>query len=284
MNGSTRRTVLLLLTAAWLAAVCPAYAAWPAVPPPLPAPTGTVVNVDSERALQQAVADVRSNTTIVIRPGVYKLTKTIGFRGPLTDVCLRGATNNRDDVVLVGPGRDDRGKAAPYGIWAGGPIQRLTIANLTVREFSQQPIIINPPVSAPRIYNVRLVNGGQQLLKVNKLPDGAAVNDGTVEYSLLEYEPAARDWYSNAIDIHGGSRWVIRNNLIRNVRPAGGELGGPAVLVWNSASGTIVEGNTFVNCQRDVSFGLIERKPYDHEGGVIRNNFIVRDRSVEGDV
>jgi hypothetical protein len=265
-----------------LAAAARAGAAWPSVPPPLPPPAGRVVRVSTEAALQAAVSGIASNTTIVIAAGTYRLSHTLALSGPLSNVGIRGATGNRDDVVLAGPGRDRDNPAVPHGIWVAGDVRGLTIANLTIRDVPYHPICINPGPRSPRIYNVRLVNGGQQLLKVNPNADGTGVDDGAVEYSLLEYEPASRDAYANAIDIHAGARWTIRNNLIRDVRAPSGQFAGPAVLVWNHASDTIVEANTFVNCQREIAFGLIERPLHDHSGGIVRDNFIYRDRSVEG--
>ena len=53
--------------------------------------------------------------------------------------------------------------------------------------------------------------------------------------------------------------------------------------MWNGSSGTLAEGNTFVNCQREIAFGLIERTPDDHTGGIIRSNFIYRDMTIAGD-
>jgi len=72
--------------------------------PPLPAPSGTVVTVSTEAQLQSAVSHVASNQTIVIAPGTYTLSNTLYFNGNFSNVTVRGATNNRDDVVLVGQG------------------------------------------------------------------------------------------------------------------------------------------------------------------------------------
>ena len=93
------RVVALLVVTARLATAGPATPA-----PPLPPPTGTVVNVSTEAQLQNAVAAIASNTTIVIAPGTYNLTGTLYINGTFTNVGIRGATNNRDDVVLVGKG------------------------------------------------------------------------------------------------------------------------------------------------------------------------------------
>ena len=51
--------------------------------------------------------------------------------------------------------------------------------------------------------------------------------------------------------------------------------------MWNASTNTLVDGNTFVNCQREIALGLVERTPNDHTGGIVRNNFIYRD--VPGD-
>src|SRR5689334_20020110 len=45
--------------------------------PPLPAPTGRVVPVSSEPGLQAAMRDLTSDTTILIAPGTYVLTRTL---------------------------------------------------------------------------------------------------------------------------------------------------------------------------------------------------------------
>ena len=46
--------------------------------------------------------------------------------------------------------------------------------------------------------------------------------------------------------------------------------------MWNHSTNTLVDGNTFIDCQREIALGLIERTPNDHSGGLIRNNFIYR--------
>src|SRR5438105_15870326 len=73
-------------------------------PPPLPAPAGAVVRVATERQLQAAVRDLKSNTTILLSPGTYRLTATLQIKGPLTNVRIPGSTNSRDAAVVIGAG------------------------------------------------------------------------------------------------------------------------------------------------------------------------------------
>lgn len=269
-----------------IAVATPAGAWWTDTPPPLPPPSGRVVTVANETELQAAIGSLTSGTTVMIAPGTYVLTRTLYVKGPLADVVIRGSSDRRDDVVLQGPGmtNPDYG-AVEFGIWVGGDVQRLTLANMTIRDVYFHPIIMNAGPQSPHLYNLHLINGGQQLLKTNPADDGSGINNGIIEYSMFEYAPNSRDWYANAIQVLAGSGWIIRNNLIKNIKAPHGEMAGPAMLAWFSASGTIVEGNTFINCQREISIGLIDRTPNDHTGGVVRNNFIYRDASVEdGDV
>jgi hypothetical protein len=259
--------------------------AGPAIPPaPLPPPAGTVVHVSTLAQLQNAVASLASNTTIVVAAGTYNLTAPIYINGSFTNVGIRGVTGNRNDVVFVGRGMSGPNDGGvPFGIWVGGDVRGVTIAHLTIRDVFNHPIMLNAGTQSPLIHNVRLVNAGQQLLKSN--PDGAGggVDNGIVEYSVFEYVTTSRDYYTNGVDVHTGDNWIIRHNLFRNIRAPQGELAGPAILMWNGSTNTLVDGNTFIDCQRDIALGLIERTPNDHTGGIVRNNFIYRGPSVAGD-
>jgi uncharacterized protein (DUF2147 family) len=253
--------------------------------PPLAAPPGTIVNVSTEPQLQAAISQLKSGTTIVLAPGTYQLSKTIYFNGTFSNVGIRGATNNRDDVVIVGAGMTNANYGnVPFGIWTGGNIQGITIANLTIRAVYQHPIIFNAGTQSPRVYNVHLIDAGQQFLKSNPDASGVGAGQGDVEYSIFEYTTTAPSDYTNAIDIHGGANWTIRHNLFRNIVAPSGLLAGPAILAWNHSSGTITEGNTFLNCARGIAYGLQDISGSDHSGGIIRNNFFYRSSGQPGDV
>ena len=277
MQGARLGIVLFaLLSRAGSSAAAPARPA-PAIPPP----SGTIVNVSTEVQLRDAVASLASNTTIVVAPGTYSLRDALYVNGTFTNIGIRGATGNSDDVVLAGLGMANA--SVPYGIWVGGNVRGMTIANLTLRDVFYHPIILNAGAQSPLVHNVHLINAGQQFVKSNPNPAGGGVDNGIVEYSVIEYETTSRDAYTNGVDVHTGRNWIIRHNLFRNIRAPQGQLAGPAILMWNASSGTLAEGNPFVNCQREIAFGLIERTPDDHTGGIVRNNFIYRDKAIAGD-
>jgi len=273
-------TILVLFFSAAVAEAKPARPA-----PPLPAPPGTVIDISTESQLQAAMAAITSNVTIVLAPGTYRLTRSLYFNGAFTNVGIRGATENSDDVVVVGTGMADSNYGSvPYGIWTGGGVDGITIANLTIRDFYFHPIIFNGGTNRARVYNVHLIDAGQQFIKSNPDTAGVGARDGIVEYSVFEFTTTARDDYPKAIDIHGAANWTIRHNLFRNLQAPSGQLIGPAVLAWRGSSGTITEGNTFLNCGRGIMYGAEDAPASGHTGGVIRNNFFYRSSSQPGDV
>jgi hypothetical protein len=121
----------------------------------------------------------------------------------------------------------------PFGIWVGGDVRGVTIADLTIRDLYYHPIILNAGVHTPLIHNVRLVNAGQQFVKANPSSAGAGIDNGIVEYSTIEYDTTSRDDYTNGVDVHTGANWIVRHNLFRNIRAPQGLLAGPAVLMWS---------------------------------------------------
>src|SRR5262245_46580607 len=89
--------------------------------PPLPPPSGRVVTVSDMAGLLAAlnmqgrperVQLLTSDTTIVLQPGVYQLRTPLqigldrSVGRPLSNITIRGATGNRDDVVIKGGGMD----------------------------------------------------------------------------------------------------------------------------------------------------------------------------------
>ena len=249
---------------------------------PLPMPRETIVNVATEAELQTAVASIASDATIVIAPGIYALSSTLSISGSFTNVAIRGATNNPNDVVLVGRGMSNADYGAvPNGISVDG-VQGLTIANLTIRDVFCDAIVLNAGTVAPRISHVHLVNPGQRFVKANDDDKGGGVDDGVIEYSEMEYNATGRVSFTSGVEVNGGSGWIVRGNTFRGIREPSGQLAGPAVLIWRGSRNSVVEGNTFTNWQREVAFGPEERTPNDSEANIVRNNSISRAASVNG--
>jgi hypothetical protein len=248
----------------------------PALAPPDPAATITVTNVGE---LLSAAASLQSGQTIELAAGTYNLAgvaQAIFIPQGITNWSIRGATGNRDEVVIKGGGMAG---GVLFGIWMRNSPNG-TLADFTIDGTRDNAIIVNSGCDGMLFHNLRVIDSGSQFIKSNPDGNGVGNNNGIVEYCVFEYRTTDSDNYTNGVDVHAGDGWIVRHNLFRNfLSPVGQGLAGPAVLAWNGSSNTIVDGNTFINCARGVSLGLIDKaNGFDHEGGLIVNNVFYRDR------
>jgi hypothetical protein len=250
---------------------------------PLPVTGTRIVSVASETGLQDAMADLRSGDTILLANGVYNLTSSLYINGK-DNVTIRGVSGC-SGAVLAGKGMDNPSYGnVEVGIWSNS--MNTVIAHLTIRDTFDNTVIFNGGAQSPRLYSVNLIDSGSQFIKANPTDaaNGVGVDNGNVEYCRIEYTntpPASGSHsggsgYFNGISAHAADNWTIRNSLFRNLHnpDSSSYWWNPAVLFWNHSRGTVTENNRFINCDRAISYGLIDRTDYDHRGGVIRNNFV----------
>lgn len=254
----------------------------------LPPPTGTTVTVSTVAQLQNAVNNLASNTTILIADGVYDLTNTLNIRA-VNNVTIRSASGNREAVVLRGKGMSNSSYGSVPHVIAIYDANDVTLADLTLRDayFHLVQVHGEDGPQRPRFYNLHLIDSGEQFIKgsTNGAQSPRQYSDGgVVECSLFEYTDRARSDYTNAVDVLAGANWIIRDNVFRNLRAPLGQLAGPAILMWRNSLNTIVERNQFIECDRAIALGLSApdsnardgETTYDHQGGIVRNNFIYR--------
>ena len=257
---------------------------------PLPPPGATIEVFPAQAdALRGIVQGAASGTTILLHDGVYDMsagdaTSRLVFATP--GVTLRSFSGERDAVVLDGDYQTDE----LISVVASG----VTIADLTVREAYNHPIHVSggsAPISGTRLHNLRVVDPGQQAIKINA--NGQAWADfGTIECSSIELTDAGRsqvrdNCYTGGVDGHSARGWVIRGNRISGFWCAAG-LSEHGVHFWSASRDTVVEENVIVDCARGVGFGLGQTganrvypdDPYPgvgylgHVDGAIRNNFV----------
>lgn len=266
--------------------------------PSLPPPTGRTVSVADETALWNAVNENIPFTTILIEDGTYHLGQNgyyLWFDTP--DVTLRSKSGNREAVIL------DDAYAASEVISISA--SNVTIADLTIRRARTHPIHVSSSDTGntlnTRIYNVHLIDPGQQAIKIN--PHAARTyypDDGEIACSQIELTDAGRSkvlefngsCYTGGIDAHWARGWEIRDNHIEGFWCTEG-LSEHAIHFWTGSRDTLVERNVLSENARGVGFGLLEDgdgRTYpddpcpeadgyvDHYGGIIRNNWIFASR------
>lgn len=248
--------------------------------PALPAPSGSVIRVGSEPELQAAVAAATSGTTILIRPGTYNLSSTLIIKRD--GITVRGDSTRCDAVVLKGRGMENANYGdVPHGIWTNA--RNLVVQNLTITDVYYHAINLNYGSESPRFYNLMLLDTGEQHLKANAGPSwGNGTDNGDVNYLTIGYpggtprtDHGPGTGYVQAIDVHGGSNWVIRNSHFFNfhTRDTDVHLWSPAILMWRGSKNTIIENNTFVDVVRSIALGLgTESNGSSHSGGRVAGN------------
>jgi hypothetical protein len=258
----------------------------------LPPPTGPTVTVTAGMDLAAAVGNAAANTTILIADGTYALAGAT-VHVTKAGLTLRSASNDATKVVI------DGGYMSPEDVAISA--SNVTLAHLTITRAINHPVHVYPDtanVTGTRLYGLRLIDGGEQFVKVN--PDAARtlyVDQGTVECSTFTMTDAGRphveslggtSCYTGGIDVHGGRGWIVRQNHFEGIYCTTGFLAEHAIHFWNGARDTLVEDNVIANCARGVGFGLVETGemrvyPDDpskgvgyvgHFDGIIRNNVV----------
>jgi hypothetical protein len=258
---------------------------------PLPPPTGTTVSVNPGQAgqLRSIVNNAASGTTVLLNDGFYDMSSGSSTRliFGTPGVTLRSASGNRGAVILDGGYVTDE----LVSIYASN----VTIADITLKRAYDHPIHISglsgSPIQGVVIHNVRIVDPGQQAIKINSNGNGWA-DDGVIQCSSIELTSTGRthirnSCYTGGIDAHAAQGWVVRRNRIEGFWCASG-LSEHGIHFWNVSRDTLVEQNVIVNCARGIGFGLgssggsrsYPDDPYpgvankQHIDGAIRNNFI----------
>ncbi len=287
--------VMCLITLAGLAQ--PIGLAAPSIDPqacaPLPPPSGNIVNVSSVSQLESAVNSATSGTTILIANGTYNF-DGVYLRIDVPNVTLRSASGNREAVILDG----NYVTTEIIQIVASN----VTVADLTLREAYYHPIHVMSGDTTHTlntlIYNVHIVDPGEQAIKINPAADGYYTDNGVIACSHIELTDVGRphirnNCYTGGVDAHQSQNWIIRDNLIEGFWCSNG-LSEHGIHLWRGCRDTTVERNVLKNNARGIGFGLTTDpggRTYpdnpcsaasgyvDDYGGVIRNNFVYANHS-----
>lgn len=299
VRASKAMVALLTLSCAGLISAV-AEARLPSEAPALPSPdpdSYTIIEVDTAQELADACWNLASHQAIMIAPGTYELASvsfpngqdgrlTVGRYGAptISDIQIRGATGDPQDVVLLGAGMLDT--TVPYGLQIFTATDVL-IADLSLGQVYYHAVAIQNDQGATRVrlYHCRFFDAGQQIIK-GSTGAGSGAEDVVIEHCELFLSAGAVNHpegsppgscYTNAVDAYGGIRWIVRDTLIHDIWCQDGTLAGPAILMWGGASDSLIERTTILDCSRGVSLGLISSS--DHSGGMVRNSFIRWDPS-----
>jgi hypothetical protein len=205
--------------------------------------------------LPQIVSDAASGTTILLEDGFYDLSQANVLHFTTPDVTIRSASGDRDGVVID----------ADYAI---GEIlliaaDDITVADMTLQRATWHPIHVTGKSDSNTertvIYNVKVIDPGQQAIKINDSFEDYHSDNGLVACSSVTMTDAGRqavsDCYTGGIDAHSAWGWEVRDNYFEGYWCDAG-LSEHAVHFWVTGRDTYVHNNVIVDCARGIGFGL----------------------------
>ena len=244
-----------------------------------------VRNVSTFNGLVNALYNANPGDEVVIAPGQYHVTTNLYWTRP--DVTIRGATGNRDDVVLYGNGMNTR-SGVLEGFWAAA--DGIQLRDLTIRDFYYHGVhIAGEAETADNIVlsNVRIQDCGERYVKLGVGPDYS--ENVLIENSLFiqtkAYEPRLGHSvnptdYIGGIDAMETVGWTIRNNRFQGIKGATGG-GAGAIFLWNEGYDATIERNVIIDCGEGINLGNADlyKDTWHIDGATVRNNFLVQGKS-----
>lgn len=281
-----------------------------------PAGPGQVTVDGATTTLRSVVSGASAGDTILLEDGEYTFAESDGdsytglyFTTP--NLTLRSVSGDPASVVLDSAYADHGGESAPITVAASG----ITLSGFTVKRSIFHLIHVWSGGDDVHVHNVRLIDGGQQFLKVS--PGGEdLVTGGHVTCSSFLMTPAGRRniWgygpagggtrcYTGGIDTHSTDSWTISDNTFEGIyceatggHPEHGKkrdgveestyVGGlaeHAIHMWDSSPGTrhVIERNQITNCARGIGLGLgSTHRVFD---GLVRNNMITSEHAASSE-
>jgi len=263
--------------------------------PPLDPPTGDIIDVSPGDNLASVIYSAPANSTVRFADGNYDVSGyTVQIINP--GITLRSASGDPASVVLDG-GYSDTGNGEVFLVNADD----VTIADMTIQRARYHAIHVQGSgdvTTGSVIYNVVIIDPGEQAIKINRDGNGNPADNGLVACSTLTMTAAGRaqvesqtssgsNCYTGGVDAHAARDWVVRDNVITGFW-CSVDLSEHGIHFWRGSRDTLVERNLLINNARGVGFGLTtggNPRTYsdnpcgggarDHYGGIVRNNIII---------
>ena len=235
---------------------------------------GSKADVVVSNAAELADAVVQANSggdpVILLQDGTYALDDMLWVEAE--NVSVRSVSGDRDTVVIQGQGMSG-GVSHVFNVAGSG----FSVEDVTLRDVANHAVQLQPGVDNAVIRNVHVLDTGEQMIKVayDEGDLSLSSDNGLVESCRFEYSAGVGpQWYIGGVDAHNAKNWVVRGNVFRSIRSPGEDVAEHAIHFWSGSEGTLIEGNTIVNCDRGIGLGLGDR---GHVGGIVRNNMIYHD-------
>lgn len=244
-----------------------------------------IVAVSTFEALRAACGTASPGDTIEIAPGVYDVAgvSRIMIANRPGPVLVRGMGASPINTIIQGAGQDDPSVQMIFNL-DNSPMW--TFENMMTRNSYYHGFKFDHASTDCVLRRVVMRDHGESGVKGTSDPAAGTYPDRLlVEYCDIGFtlESGGTRDVVEGIDGVGVDDWIIRRNRFVNVQKSGSPATG--IFTKGNSSRTIIEGNRFENCFIAASFGGGGTGPsffrdndrtYEHRGGIIRNNVMIR--------
>lgn len=221
-------------------------------------------------AINSAHKDESVNSIVLAKGDYFLPYRVIIKRDNLRIIGKAGPTKTR----LKGKGMSSSSSADVLFDISGTGVY---ISGVTLEGVGNHLIQVRAEENADEFHlsNCVLRDAYEQLFKVSGKKDGSYSDRGIIENCTFEYSKGeGPQFYIGGIDAHRSRSWVVRNNTFRNIASPSKRVAEHAIHFWNDSSENIVQGNTIINCDRGIGFGL-GAGGIQNFGGLIEDNLII---------
>lgn len=244
-----------------------------------------VIDASTFAQLRDACQAALPGDTIILAPGVYTITgaSRIMISDRPGPVLVRGATGDAKDVIVEGGGQDDESVQMIFNL-DNSP--NWTFADLTTQKSYYHGFKFDHASTDCLLHNIVMRDHGESGVKGTSDPVAGTYPDRlTVEYCDIGFSRPSGGTRSvvEGVDGVGVNDWTIAFNRFVNIQKGGSPA--YAIFTKGNSSRTLIEGNRFENCFIAASFGgggtgaqffRDNDQSYEHRGGIIRNNLMIR--------
>ncbi|MFN3199332.1 MAG: hypothetical protein ACE366_13095 [Bradymonadia bacterium] len=200
------------------------------------------VQVGPNDPWREAITTAESDTEVVLNPGRYDVEET-----PLSvpaGVTVRGLTGTSTDISIIGSVRMEGAESV--------------LADVSVRR-GQVGITLSPQAHNTLLWRVQTVDHARSHIFSDGSVAGVEVMCGEITTSYRGVEPSEA-----AIDLRGGTEWLLSDNFIYALDGVGMRFGGAG------ARQNVVARNAMIEVTHPVVVWP------DHVSLMLQNNFILR--------
>jgi hypothetical protein len=242
--------------------------------------TGCTETVSTASELQAAAQRLGPGRVLCLAPGRYVLTARISLgaqrSGSASSPAVIRARDGRGTVTVDGAMNEE-------AFFFSGATH-VVIEGLLITGGQYHGVKLDPPSADIVVRDCEITdtfNGTDANAQLSPIK-GFQVPRVLVERTRIRF---SRRWIGNniqGIDCNACPSWVVRDNEISDVRAREGGTSGTAIQFKSGSRDTVIERNVLHDSFIGVSFGGFGNpmgwsgQPWEHVGGVVRNNVIYR--------